>query len=100
MKSFIYHLQDKDGNLIDYVTSAKKATELVEGHEVRLAWFEKKGFIPVKGKKPRLTFDPNKTIPCPICKQPMTPKQGVSKAGKPWKGYFCSNRDHPPVWAV
>jgi len=33
--------------------------------------------------------------PCPQCKSPTVFKSGVSKAGKPWRGYFCTaNKDH------
>lgn len=35
---------------------------------------------------------------CPVCGQPMKYKEGISKAGKPYRGYFCSVKDHPPVW--
>lgn len=32
---------------------------------------------------------------CRICGEPAEFKQGISKAGKPWKGYFCSaNKEH------
>jgi hypothetical protein len=36
---------------------------------------------------------------CEVCGQPMEFKTGTSKAGKPWKGYFCtSGEKHPVVW--
>ena len=30
---------------------------------------------------------------CPKCNSPMKYKEGVGKSGKPYKGYFCSDRD-------
>ena len=37
--------------------------------------------------------------PCNDCGEPMELRQGVSKAGKPWKGYFCpADKTHKPVW--
>jgi hypothetical protein len=36
---------------------------------------------------------------CSVCGGPTTYKEGVARTGKPWKGYFCSNRSHPPKWA-
>ena len=103
-REFTYHLISPEGIKVDYTTNQKRASDLIDKHPILVGWFEKQGWKfekeSVKGKKPGIIFDPTKTIPCPICKQPMTPKQGISKTGKPWKGYFCSNRDHPPVWAV
>jgi hypothetical protein len=36
-------------------------------------------------------------VRCPTCNNPMKFRSGV-KNGKEWKGHFCSNRDHDPVW--
>ena len=33
---------------MQYVTGAKKATELIEGHEMRVSWFEKQGWKVIK----------------------------------------------------
>lgn len=36
---------------------------------------------------------------CPDCGEPMELRQGVSKAGKAWKGYFCtSGAKHTVTW--
>lgn len=38
-------------------------------------------------------------VPCGVCGGPTQFKSGTSRAGKPYKGHFCtSNRDHAPVW--
>jgi hypothetical protein len=38
---------------------------------------------------------------CPTCGQQMVYKEGTSKAGKAYAGYFCSDRNckQPPIWA-
>lgn len=34
-------------------------------------------------------------LPCEVCGSPTNFKSGVNKAGKPYKGYFCTvNKDH------
>jgi hypothetical protein len=35
---------------------------------------------------------------CKTCGKLMTFKSGVNKAGKPYKGYFCSEQGHPVNW--
>ena len=35
---------------------------------------------------------------CAVCKKPLTFKEGISKTGKPYKGYFCSEKGHPVQW--
>lgn len=37
---------------------------------------------------------------CPTCGKPMVYKEGTNKAGKPWAGYFCSDREcaQKPIW--
>ena len=43
----------------------------------------------------------NEARECPTCGGPMPFKQGTSKAGKAYAGYFCADRNCPqePVWA-
>jgi len=45
--------------------------------------------------------DPD-AIPCAKCGSPMEYKEGTSKAGKDYRGWFCPNSaatdKHPPVW--
>jgi hypothetical protein len=45
--------------------------------------------------------DPD-AIPCAKCGSPMEYKEGTSKAGKDYRGWFCPNSTaadkHPPVW--
>ena len=113
MRSFIYHLKDTQGNLVDYKTTAKKATELVEGHGTRLTWLEKNGFVPIKHAV--VFSQPTNTVPqmqtntqevvsqnqdkfCTTCGKKMEFREGVSKTGKQYKGYFCSENGHPPEW--
>ena len=37
---------------------------------------------------------------CDVCENMLEQKEGVSKAGKPYKGWFCPDRDckGKPVW--
>jgi hypothetical protein len=50
-------------------------------------------------KDTRPKYDVNADIKCKTCDQKMTPRQGTSRSGKPWYGYFCANKDHEPIWA-
>lgn len=39
------------------------------------------------------------TVPCKECGGETTYREGVSKSsGKPWKAYFCKNKDHKPYF--
>lgn len=42
---------------------------------------------------------PLKTKPCETCGGTRTFKEGVSKAGKKWAGWFCENSQCAPEWA-
>lgn len=35
---------------------------------------------------------------CKECGGPMTYKSGTNAAGKAWSGWFCSVKNHPPIW--
>jgi hypothetical protein len=36
---------------------------------------------------------------CEVCGKSMEFKSGTSQAGKPWKGWFCSEKGHPVQWS-
>ena len=40
------------------------------------------------------------SLKCSVCGKKMTYREGESRAGKPYKGYFCPDRDceGKPVW--
>jgi hypothetical protein len=69
-------------------------------------WLTKHGFTQVKAKLPqeKVIYDPNKIMNCKTCGTIMNPRAGTSQAGKPYKGYFCSNPNSKqlgckPIWA-
>lgn len=70
--------------------------------EERQALLERKGLLTDEEKafiKEQQTPTPgvsDKT--CEVCSQDLTYREGVSKAGKPYKGWFCSEKDHPVQW--
>lgn len=102
MRSFIYHLKDKEGNLVDYVTGEKKLSDLIKKHEIVLGYLDKAGFSTQKARVPKqdvIEFDPNITKVCPTCGKVAKPRMGTSKSGKPYKGYFCEERGHDVIWA-
>jgi len=35
---------------------------------------------------------------CQACGAIMTFKEGLTKAGKPYRAYFCADKTHPPLW--
>jgi len=41
---------------------------------------------------------PHLKAKCKECGEDMIYKTGLSKTNKPWKGLFCPNREHPPIW--
>lgn len=56
---------------------------------------------PVKTFTPNVPTKPTNAgleVFCETCKGKMTERKGVTKAGKPYHGYFCTNKDHPARW--
>jgi hypothetical protein len=93
-----------DGFQVTFVSSEKEGKELVEKYPVYVKWLTDSGFQPRKAgsygrKDTRPKYDVNADIKCKTCDQKMTPRQGTSRSGKPWYGYFCANKDHEPIWA-
>jgi hypothetical protein len=58
----------------------------------------KKDFI--ESKRVASNTEPHlENPPCPVCQASTTLREGVSKAGKKWAGYFCTeSREHEPQW--
>jgi hypothetical protein len=59
---------------------------------------------PAPWDTPADPFGSSTTAPAPACEHgPRLWKEGTSKQGKPWKGWFCPNRDRnnqcKPQWA-
>jgi len=104
MRFFTIHLKDKNGGLVDYMTGEKTLTKLTDKYENVLMYLTKKGFTQVKAtnvSKPQtkpLESTTQTEKYCPTCGKLMTYKEGISKSGKPWKGYFCPERAHDPIW--
>ena len=51
------------------------------------------------GQKPAQQPQATPQVACSVCGGVAEFKQGTSKTGKPWKGYFCTvDKDHEPRW--
>jgi len=99
MRFFIIHLKDKAGNRVDYMTGEKKCAELVEKYENVTMYLHKHGFTQVgRENAPQATTEAQERF-CATCGEKMEIKTGTSKkTGKPWKGWFCSVKEHDPIW--
>lgn len=76
-------------------------TPTVETYETAIERIQKAGGIPRDGLPGKAAEAPTDTeFTCEECGGPMTYRKGTSKAGKPYKGWFCSKRDckGKPVW--
>ena len=99
MRYFTIHLKDKDGNRVDYMTGAEKCQKLIDKYSMVVDFLAEKGFTQVKQENaPQATTEPQGTKHCGSCGEQMEFKQGTSKTGKPWKGWFCKIREHDPIW--
>lgn len=94
MSKFVIPVTDSFGNKVYFVTSPHKGQDAADGYESVLMWLEKNGFFVAKQEVEE--EKPEKH--CPTCGNLMTYKEGVSKTGKPWKGWFCSEKGHNPIW--
>ncbi len=89
---------------VDYVTSEDKLKKLLDKYGTVTGYLKKAGFdqISIDGQAtfeiPLESTTLSEKHHCGACGKEMTPKQGTSKAGKAWKGWFCENRDHEPQW--
>jgi hypothetical protein len=87
------HLQLKGATVEDVLEKAKDALNAVcsAGGKPRPS-----ESCPTTPEEPSSNAPPN----CPECHQTMVYREGTSKAGKPYKGYFCPDRDckGEPVW--
>jgi len=104
MRKLIIHLKDPMGNRVDYVTTAKTATKLVEKYGNAVMWFEKQGFNQVSDvvkppTQPLESTTQSVGYNCEQCDSPMEARSGVSKTGKAWKGWFCPEKGHPVKWS-
>lgn len=96
MSKFIIPVIDEFGNKVYFQTSPHKGQESVDGYTAVVMWLEKNGFK--VGSPKEITAEPVDNKHCVTCGNPLTYKEGISKSGKPWKGYFCSERGHEPQW--
>ena len=104
MRFLIYHIKDSEGNLLDYMTGEKKLGLLIAKHEIVKGYLEKQGFTLLKENVPQVVQKPLESTTqsqerlCAVCGKALIYKEGVNKVGKPYKGWFCIERDHPVVW--
>lgn len=103
MSRFIIPVKDAQGNKVYFQTSPHKGQVTVDGYASVIMWLEKNGFklsaMDVQeAPKPTPQATTSSEKHCSICGQLMTYKEGVSKTGKPWKGFFCPERGHEPIW--
>lgn len=105
MRFFLIPLKDPVGNQVTYMTGEKRLNDLIGKYGTVTNYLKKAGFdqIRVDGAKPAETaVEPTTqgdTHHCRACGKEMTFKQGTSKAGKDWKGWFCQEKDHEVQWA-
>lgn len=105
MSKFIIPVLDEFGNKIYFETSPHKGQESVDGYQSVVLWLEKNGFKMVLPTTPsqqqplEAATQPQNLTNCTVCGKPLTFKEGLSKTtGKPWKGYFCQEKNHPVSW--
>jgi hypothetical protein len=88
------------------VVRAEKWTHITKGIEKAMEYAEKVEEGPIEVSDPTDKFvgsgtanAPDANPKCEVCGQPMEYKTGTSKAGKTWKGFFCtSGEKHPVKW--
>lgn len=94
-----YKVKSPSGVVCEYTKIGKKASELIDNFDTSANWFEKQGWEVVKdGKNPVEATTQSQKRYCGVCGQEMQFKQGMSKTGKPWKGWFCQTKGHEPIW--
>jgi len=111
MKYLIYHVTTPLGFSADIMTDAGKKeptyADLVIDEEMRIMEMEKAGFkvlkdvpnvVPAPQSVPQATTQ-SQEHHCATCGNLMIYKEGISaKTGKPWKGWFCSEKGHEVQW--
>lgn len=116
MKYLTYKLISPDGYQVEYLTSGQKKNptlkDLLEGHEMRIQKIESYGWkvqttTPTPTGPLESTTQSQGVIPdmaaqvkhCQSCGAAMDYREGVSKAGKAYKGFFCpTDKSHEVIW--
>lgn len=106
-KYAVYHIISPLGYKVDVWTDGGKKDptfkELFENEVTRVMKLEQAGCKIETTNTLPAPVAPQATTPsqdrfCTTCGNKLTYKEGTSKAGKPYKGYFCSERGHEPQW--
>lgn len=99
-----FHIKKSFGENVNRVTIIKEINDLIEAG-FQPSWNPDTNKASVAASTaqtaPQATPVPEDgyTVPCKVCGGATTYRTGVSKAsGKPWKGYFCANKDHKPFF--
>jgi len=112
MKYLVYHITTPLGYSAEIWTDGGLKGEgatyenLFANEEMRIQEIEMAGckiqkasnLPPTPKEAPEVTTSGQEKHFCGTCGKEMTYKEGISKAGKPYKGWFCLEREHEPIW--
>jgi len=96
---FFYQMKGYEGHTQLHVPG----TPTVETYQAAIERIEKAGGLPrdaVLPGKPAEAPTDDSGHTCDECGGPMAYRKGTSKAGKPYKGWFCAKRNckGTPIW--
>ena len=93
---FFYQMKGYEGHTQLHIPG----TPTIETYEAAIERIEKAGGLPrdavMPGKAAEAPKDDDgdvRVFNCEACGGPMTYRKGTSKAGKPYKGWFCNKRN-------